>query len=81
MDEIFNKVVEIVGPLAKNKEALKNVTNESTFLKDLQVSSSRLVDIILALEDAFDIEVKDKEADKIHTIGAAVALIKSKQTV
>ncbi len=80
MDEIFNKVIEIVGPLAKNKEALKNVNSDSTFLKELQVSSSRLVDIILAIEDAFGIEVQDKEADKIHTVGAAVALIKSKQT-
>ena len=81
MDEVFNKVVEIVGPLAKDKEALKKVSDSSNFLKDLQVSSSRLVDIILAIEDTFGIEVGDDEADKVHTIGAAVALIKAKQTV
>jgi acyl carrier protein len=76
--EIFDKVVELVTPFAKNKAALETVTAESSFLKDLQVSSSRLVDIILALEDTFGIEVGDDEADKVETIGAAVQLIESK---
>ena len=78
-NEIFNKVVEIVTPFAKDKEALKKVTKDSNFLKDLQVSSSRLVDIILAIEDEFGIEVGDDEADKIETIGAAVTLITAKK--
>ena len=80
-ENILEKVVEIVSPFAKNKEALQRVNNESNFLKDLQVSSSRLVDIILALEDNFDIEIDDKEADKVETIGAAVSLIKAKQAL
>ncbi len=78
-NEIFNKVVEIVTPFAKDKEALKKVTKDSNFLKDLQVSSSRLVDIILAIEDEFGIEVGDDEADKIETVGAAVTLISAKK--
>ena len=77
-DEIFKKVVEIVSPFAKNKEALQKAALESNFLKDLQVSSSRLVDIILALEDKFGIEIADEEADKVETIGAAVSLISAK---
>lgn len=77
-DEIFNKVVAIVTPFAKNKAALAEARRETNFLRDLQVSSSRLVDIILAMEDEFGIEVADDEADKIETIGAAVDLITSK---
>jgi len=76
--EIFDKIVAIVTPLAKDKEALSNVKRESDFLKDLQVSSARLVDIILAIEDQFDVEVDDSEADKVETVGAAVDLIKAK---
>jgi len=76
--EIFDKIVAIVTPLAKDKEALNNVKRESDFLKDLQVSSARLVDIILAIEDQFDVEVDDSEADKVETVGAAVDLIKAK---
>lgn len=78
-EDVFKRVVEIVGPFAKNKEALKTATPESSFLKDLQVSSSRLIDIILALEDEFGIEVGDDEADSVDTVGAAVALIESKK--
>jgi len=77
-NEIFDKIVAIVTPLAKDKEALSNVKRESDFLKDLQVSSARLVDIILAIEDQFDVEVDDSEADKVETVGAAVDLIKAK---
>ncbi|MBX7136838.1 MAG: acyl carrier protein [Oligoflexia bacterium] len=79
-DVVMDQVVAIVTPFARNKEALQSVGPDSTFLQDLQVSSSRLVDIILAIEDKFGIEVDDTEADKINTIGAAVSLIKSKQT-
>jgi acyl carrier protein len=76
--EVFDKVVNILAPYAKNKEALASATNETNILKDLEVNSSRLVDIILAFEDNFNIEVADGEADKVTTIGAAVSLIKSK---
>lgn len=77
--DIFEQVVKLVEPFAKDKAALEQVTAGSTFLKDLQVSSSRLVDIILAIEDTFNIEVSDAEADKIETVGAAVDLICSKR--
>ncbi len=78
-DEIFEKVIELVGPFSKDKEALKNATENSSFLKDLQMSSSRLVDVVLAIEDTFGIEVGDDEADKILTVGSAVSLIRAKQ--
>lgn len=79
-NEIQNQVLEIVKPFAKNKEALANISRESSFLKDLEVNSARLVDIILAIEDTFGIEVSDEEADKIETIGLAVDLINSKKS-
>ena len=79
-DTIIKDVIEIVSPFAKNKTALQSASAASSFLKDLQVSSSRLVDIVLAIEDKFDIKVDDEEADKISTIGSAVELITHKQS-
>jgi acyl carrier protein len=76
--EVFDKVVKILTPFVRNQEALSSATGETDILKDLRVNSSRLVDIVLAFEDEFDIEVADEEADKVQTIGAAVGLIKSK---
>ncbi len=76
--EIFDKVVTILTPYARNKDALSAVASETSILKDLKVNSSRLVDIVLAFEDEFDIEIADGEADKVRTVGAAVDLIKAK---
>ena len=75
---IFDKVVTILTPYARNKDALSGVAAETSILKDLKVNSSRLVDIVLAFEDEFDIEIADGEADKVRTVGAAVDLIKGK---
>lgn len=77
--EIFDKVVKILTPFVRNQDALNDIKNETNIITDLQVNSSRLVDIILAMEDEFDIEIADEEADKVETVGAAVELIKGKQ--
>lgn len=77
--EIFDKVVSILTPYVRNQDALKSISNETNIITDLQVNSSRLVDIILAFEDEFDIEVADEEADKVETVGAAVELIQAKK--
>lgn len=77
-EEIFEKVVEIVKPYVKNQEALEGVTEDTNILQDLKVNSARLVDVILAFEDEFDIEVEDEDADAVNTVGDAVELIQSK---
>lgn len=77
-EEIFAKVVHIVRPFAKDKEALDQATMETNILEDLKVNSARLVDVILEFEDEFDIEVEDEDADAVNTIGDAVELIEAK---
>ncbi len=76
--EIFNKVVEILKPYAKNEEALASVSLQTNILEDLKVNSARLVDVVLAFEDAFDIEIDDADADAVNTVGDAVRLISEK---
>ena len=76
--EIFEKVVNILKPYAKDKDAMEKVQDDTDMIKDLKINSSRLVDIVLNFEDEFDIEVADEEADKVRTIGAAVEMIKQK---
>jgi len=77
-DEIFAKVMEIIGRYAKNKDALAGASDETNILEDLKVNSARLVDVILDFEDEFDIEVADEDADAVNTVGNAVALIEEK---
>jgi acyl carrier protein len=79
-EQAFTEVVGILSPYAKNKAALAQIGPTTDILKDLQVNSARLVDIILGIEDAFDIEVGDEEADEVVTVGDAVALIVKKHS-
>ena len=76
--EVFEKVVEIIRPFAKNSVALENISMSTSILDELKVNSARLVDIILRIEDEFDIEVEDDDADKARTIGDTVEVILSK---
>lgn len=77
-NEVFSKIVTIITPFCKNTEALKNVNNESRFLEDLNINSARLVDIILSMEDIFEMEVDDATADKMRTVGDAANFVVSK---
>ncbi len=73
--EVFTKVVSIIEPFAQNENALRQVSMDTSILEDLKVNSARLVDVVLEIEDAFDIEVSDEQADTVKTIGSAVHLI------
>jgi len=73
--QVFEKVVSIIKPFAKAPEVLASAQMETSILKGLKVNSARLVDVVLEIEDAFEIEVKDEDADKVKTIGDAVKLI------
>ena len=76
--EVREKVVQILTPFVKNEAALKSLTPDTNILNDLKVNSARLVDVVLAFEDTFGIEVADEDADSVNTVGDAVKLICSK---
>jgi len=76
--EVMDKVIGILKPYVKNEMALTSVTRETNILDDLEVNSARLVDVILAFEDTFGIQVADEDADTVNTVGDAVKLICSK---
>ena len=74
-DGLFNEIVNIIKPHAKNLEGLKNVSLATEIQRDLQVNSTRFVDIVLEFEDKFGLTISDQDADKIQTVGDAVELV------
>ncbi len=76
--EIFEKFIELIEEYVKEKEKLETAAMETAIIGDLKVNSARLVDIIIKVEDTFDIEIEDDDADKIKTIGDAVDIIEAK---
>jgi acyl carrier protein len=76
--EVFDKVIAILKPFAKDQAALAQAGLETLIMKDLRINSARLVDVVLELEERFGIQVKDEEADNVRTVGDAVKLVVSK---
>lgn len=71
----FTAVVKILTPHVKNQEALDSVSDATNILDDLKVNSARLVDVVLAFEDEFDIEIPDEDVDSVNTVGDCVNLV------
>ena len=76
--EIMGTVVKILTPWVKNEDALQSVSMETSILDDLKVNSARLVDVVIAFEDEFDIEIEDEDVDSVNSVGDAVKLISGK---
>ena len=73
-DEIFEKVKAIiVEQLQVNEDA---VTQEASFIDDLGADSLDLVELIMALEEEFDIEIPDADAEKVVSVADVVNYIK-----
>lgn len=53
------------------------VTNEASFSDDLNADSLEVVQIVMEIEEAFDLEIPDKAADKIITVGDAIRFIET----
>ena len=73
-EEIFKRVKEIVVEQLGVVE--DSVTSEASFIDDLGADSLDIVELIMALEEEFDLEIPDEEAEKIVTIDDVVKYIK-----
>lgn len=72
---IEERVVQlIIDQLGVEKE---QVTSEASFLEDLGADSLDTVELVMAFEEEFDIEIPDEEAEKITTVKDAVNYIKA----
>ena len=73
-EEVFDKVKDIiVEQLGVSDTA---VTMEASFIDDLGADSLDIVELIMALEEEFDMEIPDADAEKVVTVGDVVDYIK-----
>lgn len=74
-DDIFRKVKAIIVDQLGVEES--EVTPEAHFIDDLGADSLDIVELIMALEEEFGLEIPDEEAEKIATVNDAVEYIRS----
>ena len=72
---IFEKVKGIIADQLGVDE--DDITMNSSFMDDLGADSLDIVELIMALEEEFDMEIPDEEAEKVSTVGNVVEYIKS----
>jgi len=72
----FEKIREIIVEQLGVEESA--VTLETSLMKDLEADSLDAVEIIMAIEDEFDIEVPDEEAEKFQNVGDIVKYVDDK---
>jgi acyl carrier protein len=56
----------------------EEVIPEASFVDDLGADSLDIVELVMAMEEEFDVEIPDEDAEKIQTIGDAIAYLKEK---
>jgi acyl carrier protein len=55
-----------------------DVTSEASFVEELGADSLDTVELVMAFEEEFDVEIPDEDAEKIQTVGRAIEYIKEK---
>ena len=71
-EEIISKLTTIVKPY------VKNISENTDFIKDLEINSANLVDIILDVEDEFKIEIDNDSMEKMLSVKATIEVIQDK---
>ena len=73
--DTFEKVKSII--VERLSVDAKDVTKEASFIDDLGADSLDTVELVMALEEEFSLEIPDEEAEKIVTVGDAVKYIET----
>jgi len=77
MADNTEKVKDIIAnELGVEREKL---TNDASFIDDLGADSLDIVELVMAFEEAFELEIPDEDAEKIATVGDAVTYIEGKK--
>lgn len=76
MADVFEQVKSIIADRLDVDE--EKVVLEASFKDDLEADSLDVVELVMELEDEFDIEIADEDAENINTVGDAVNYINSK---
>lgn len=77
-EALIAKLKEIIKPYTTNTEAYDNLTEDTDFITDLNINSANLVDIVLDIEESFDIVIDNTDMERMLNVKASVEIIETK---
>lgn len=75
---LIEKLKEIVKPYVQDQIAFEQLTEETDFINDLKVNSANLIDIVLDVEDMFNIEIDNESMEQMLSVKQALEIIQLK---
>jgi len=79
-EELITKLKPIVARYAQDQTALEQINAETDFIKDLKINSANLVDVVLDVEEEFDIVIDNESMERMLNVQAAIEIIEAKLT-
>ena len=76
MSEVSDKVKKIIAEHL-GIDDMSKITDDAKFIDDLGADSLDTVELVMAFEEAFDVEIPDEKAEKILTVGDAISHLES----
>ena len=77
-DQLIVKLKAIVAPYIQDEAAFKDLNENTDFVNDLKINSANLVDIILDVEDEFEIRLKNEDMEKMLDVKSTIEIINTK---
>nr|WP_315395276.1 phosphopantetheine-binding protein [uncultured Sphingobacterium sp.] len=75
---LIGKLKEIIKPYTTNLEAYENLNEDTDFINDLNINSANLVDIVLDIEQIFDVVIDNADMVRMLNVRTAVEIIEIK---
>jgi acyl carrier protein len=75
--EIIEHLKAIIKPYIQDQNAFESLTEETDFINDLKINSANLVDVILDIEEKFDIIIDNQAMEKMVNVKAAIEIIEN----
>lgn len=77
-EETIENLKNIVKPYIQNQEAFDNLTENTDFINDLKINSANLVDVILDIEEAYEIVIDNQSMERMLDVKSALEIIETK---
>ena len=77
-EEMLEKLKAIVKPYIQDEAAFESMNESTDFINDLKINSANLVDVVLDVEDEFDIEIDNESMEQMLDVTSAIEIIERK---